>query len=156
MWLLFLFLLLSSLFLSFVPFLLLARHRIRNKAIEIKVQVRYKDLPRKTREWVVFLAIGAKVDICTMMMMMIMIRISVSQKGKEPRKKQRDTDISRLPYLPYFYLTIVTSPVLCLVCIVHTYQESQNKVDKGAEIVYSRISSGNYFTCMYQSAVKDL
>lgn len=72
-------------------------------------------------------------------------------KGKEPRKKQRDTDISRLPYSTY--LTIVTSPVLCLVCIVHTYQESQNKVDKGVEIVYSRISSGNYFTCMYQSAV---
>lgn len=86
-----------------------------------------------------------------------MIRISVSEKGKEPRNKKRDTDISRLP--TYFYLTIVTSPVLCLVCIGTAYipdQESQNKVDKGVEIVYSRISSGNYFTCVYQSAVKDL
>lgn len=77
-------------------------------------------------------------------------------KGKEPRKNNEIR--TSLAYLTSYstYLTIVTSPVLCLVCIVHTYQESQNKVDKGVEIVYSRISSGNYFTCMYQSAVKDL
>lgn len=84
-----------------------------------------------------------------------MIRISVSEKEKNQEKNNEIR--TSLAYLTYSTcLTIVTSPVLCLVCIVHTYQESQNKVDKGVEIVYSRISSGNYITCMYQSAVKDL
>lgn len=90
------------------------------------------------REWVVFLAIGAEVDRYQPDMHDLYLRIG------------GDTGTSRLPYSTY--LTIVTRPVLCLVCIVHTYQESQNKVDKGVEIVYSRISSGNYFTCVYQSA----
>lgn len=91
------------------------------------------------------------------MMMMIMIRISVSEKEKNQEKNNEIR--TSLAYLTYStYLTIVTSPVLCLVCIVHTYQKSQNKVDKGVEIVYSRISSGNYITYMYmyQSAVKDI
>lgn len=86
-------------------------------------------------------------------MMMIMIRNSVSEKEKNQEKKTRYGHLS----LTYLYLpNNCKSPVLCLVCIVRTYQESQNKVDKGVEIVYSRISSGNYFTCMYQSVVKDL
>lgn len=89
------------------------------------------------------------------MMMMIMIRNSVSEKEKNQEKTTRYGHLS-LTLLTCTYLTIVTSPVLCLVCIVRTYQESLNKVDKGVEIVYSRISSGNYITCMYQSAVKDL
>lgn len=86
-------------------------------------------------------------------MMMIMIRISVSENEKNQEKNNEIR--TSLAYLTSYltYLTIVTSPVLCLVCIVHTYRESLNKVDKGVEIVYSRISSGNYFTCVYQSAV---
>lgn len=88
-------------------------------------------------------------------MMMIMIRISVSEKEKNQEKTARYGHLS-LTLLTCTYLTIVTSTVLCFVCIVHTYQESLNKVDKGVEIVYSRISSGNYFTCMYQSAVQHL
>lgn len=86
------------------------------------------------------------------MMIMIMIRNSVSEKEKNQENKTRYGHLSlTLPYLTY--LTIVDKPCPVSVCIVHTYQESQNKVDKGVEIVYSRISSGNYFTCMYQSAV---
>lgn len=114
MWLLFLFLLLSSLFLSFfLSFLLLARHRIRSKAIEISTYKKYKDLPRKMREWVVFLAIGAEVDICSIMMM-IMIRISVSEKGKEPKKNELRTSLA---YLTYLYLPnncYKPCPVSCL------------------------------------------
>lgn len=92
------------------------------------------------------------------MMMMIMIRNSVSEKEKNQEKKQRDTDISRLPYLRYLYLpdNNCYKPCPVSVCIGSAYipdQESLNKVDKGVEIVYSRISSGNYFTCVYQSAV---
>lgn len=74
-------------------------------------------------------------------------------KGKEPRKKNEIR--TSLAYLTYLYLPDnVYKPCPVSVCIVHTYQESQNKVDKGVEIVYSRISSGNYFTYVYQSAVK--
>lgn len=96
----------------FLSFLLLARHRIRSKAIEIKVQLKYKDLPRKMREWVVFLAIGAEVDICTMYDDDHDPYFRIG-KGKEPRKNSEIR--TSLAYLPmYFYLTIVTSPILCL------------------------------------------
>lgn len=85
-------------------------------------------------------------------MMMIMIRISVSEKEKNQEKNNEIR--TSLAYLTYLYLpNNCYKPCPVSVCIVHTYQESLNKVDKGVEIVYSRISSGNYFTCMYQSAV---
>lgn len=68
------------------------------------------------REWVVFLAIGAEVDICTMiMMMMIMIRISVSEKEKNQEKKTRYGHLS----LTFTYLYLPDNcykpcPVSCL------------------------------------------
>lgn len=76
-------------------------------------------------------------------------------KGKEPRKNNEIR--TSLAYLTYLYLSdnncYKPCPVSCLHSAYIPDQESLNKVDKGVEIVYSRISSGNYFTCMYQSAV---
>lgn len=87
------------------------------------------------------------------MIMMIMIRISVSEKEKNQEKNNeiRTSLAYLLPYLP----NNCYKPCPVSVCIGSAYipdQESLNKVDKGVEIVYSRISSGNYITCMYQSA----
>lgn len=85
-----------------------------------------------------------------------MIRNPVSEKEKNQEKKTTRYGHLSLTLLTCTYLTIVYKPCPVSVCIVRTYQESLNKVDKGVEIVYSRISSGNCITCMYQSAVKDL
>lgn len=149
MWLLFLFLQLSSLFLSFV-LVLLARHRIRSKAIEISTAKVQGPSSQNERMG----CISCDRSRSRYMYYNDHDHDPYFRIGKRERTKKKTT---RYGHLSLTYLLLPDNcykPCPVSVCIVHTYQESLNKVDKGVEIVYSRISSGNYITCMYQSAVK--